>query len=285
MLLRMRFHRPLILVRSGMPHLFAAAFCVSFLIAAISAGHAQECPASSDALGVSRIISIDPTEHPRIGSAQYAESLPLQDHELVLTFDDGPIEPYTGKVLDALAAECLKATFFVVGKMAKEFPELVRRAYREGHTIGTHTENHAHLDLIRPEAARKEIREGIASVSKVLGSGGAAAPFFRFPYLDETRLAEDFALKQGLMVWSADSFISDWTMATPQKIIEAVTTAIERKKKGIVLLHDIQEKTALALPSLLSELKKRRYHIVHIVPADATHPKTETKAEQWAAID
>jgi peptidoglycan-N-acetylglucosamine deacetylase len=267
----------LMLCRCAVAVLFAS-------LATNPAAHAGECPGKDDALGTSRVIAIDPAEHRRLGSIQYPETLPLNDHEVVLTFDDGPVAPGTSKVLDALAAECVKATFFVVGQMAKEFPEIVQRAHREGHTIGTHTEHHAHLDKIAPAAAKQEIAAGIASTAKILGGLSAVAPFFRFPYLDETRAAEDYALKQGLMVWSVDFLVNDWIM-TPGEISAFALERIEGKKKGILLLHDIQEKTALALPGLLRELKKRGYRVVHVVPADAAHPKTDTKADQWAAID
>ena len=103
---------------------------------------AGECPGNPDALGTSRTIVVDPRDHIRIGTMDYAETLPLVDKEVVLTFDDGPIPPYTGKVLDILAAECVKATYFIVGSMAREYPALVRRAYDDGHTIGTHSMTH-----------------------------------------------------------------------------------------------------------------------------------------------
>jgi peptidoglycan/xylan/chitin deacetylase (PgdA/CDA1 family) len=95
-----------------------------------------------NALGVSRIIAVDPKEHTRIGTMQYQETLPLADHEIVITFDDGPIPKYTGRILDTLAAECVKATFLMVGEMAKAHPEEVRRIFAEGHTIGTHSFSH-----------------------------------------------------------------------------------------------------------------------------------------------
>ena len=86
---------------------------------------AAECPGNPDALGTSRTIVVDPTEHPRLGSMQYRESLPLQDHEIVITFDDGPLPPRSTKVLETLAHECVKATYFMVGKMARNFPDMV----------------------------------------------------------------------------------------------------------------------------------------------------------------
>lgn len=247
------------------------------------AGYAEDCPGHPDALGTSRVIAIDPAEHKKLGTLQYIETLPLRDHEVVLTFDDGPLPPYTSQVLDALQAECVKATFFAVGQMARANPALVQREYREGHTIGTHTEHHAHLDKISTEAARKEISDGIASLRKAAGEPSAVAPFFRFPYLDQTSAVEEYALQNGLMVWSVDFFVSDWNRITPEQVVNLALERVERRQKGMLLLHDIQSRTAAALPTLLRELKKRGYHIVHIVPADGAHPKTDTKSDKWAA--
>ena len=117
----------------------AVALCVSALAAAATSAGAAECRGRSDALGTERVISVDPTEHPRVGVMQYDESLPLADKEVVLTFDDGPIPPYTSRVLDTLAAECVKATFFMVGRQAHAFPDWVRRVYNEGHTVASHS--------------------------------------------------------------------------------------------------------------------------------------------------
>ena len=114
------------------------------LASVIAAGSASaaDCPGNPGALGTSRTLVVDPREHPRIGTMQYAETLPLQDHEVVLTFDDGPLPPHSTQVLDILAAQCVKATFFIIGRMARDFPEGVRRVRDAGHTIGTHSQNH-----------------------------------------------------------------------------------------------------------------------------------------------
>src|ERR1051325_4952267 len=87
---------------------------------------AVDCPGNPGALGTSRTVVVDPKEHPRIGTMQYEETLPLQDNEVVLTFDDGPLPPNSTKVLDILASQCVKATFFIIGRMARSFPEGVR---------------------------------------------------------------------------------------------------------------------------------------------------------------
>ena len=133
---------------------FVAAGILTFLSFS-SAASAGECAGNPDALGTSRVISLDPSELKQVGTIQYKQTLPLEDHEVVLTFDDGPIPPHTDKVLDALAAECVKATFFVVGEMATAHPAALQRAYREGHTIGTHTEHHARLDRLSADKAQR----------------------------------------------------------------------------------------------------------------------------------
>jgi peptidoglycan/xylan/chitin deacetylase (PgdA/CDA1 family) len=95
------------------------AVALSFaLFDAGAAAVAGECKGNPNALGTSRVITVDATEHGRIGTMQYPETLPLADHELVLTFDDGPLPPHSTRVLDILASECVRATFFLVGRMA-----------------------------------------------------------------------------------------------------------------------------------------------------------------------
>ena len=119
---------------------------VAFLAVSLALGSgmavAAECPGNPKALGTSRTIVVDPREHARIGTMDYAETLPLVDKEVVLTFDDGPLPPYTNRILDILAAHCVRSTFFIVGRMARANAELVQRAQREGHTIGTHSMHH-----------------------------------------------------------------------------------------------------------------------------------------------
>jgi peptidoglycan-N-acetylglucosamine deacetylase len=94
-----------------------------------------ECT-NPDALGTSRTLVVDPSEHPKLGAMQYHESLPLEDHEIVITFDDGPLPPRTTQVLDTLDRECVKVTFFLIGKMAHAYPDTVKRIRDAGHTIG-----------------------------------------------------------------------------------------------------------------------------------------------------
>ncbi len=103
---------------------------------------AASCPGNPDALGTSRVLTITPAEFSRIGTMQYKQTLPLNDHEVVLTFDDGPIPPYSNIILDTLESQCVKATYFMVGEMAQAYPAIVRRIYNAGMTIGTHSQTH-----------------------------------------------------------------------------------------------------------------------------------------------
>jgi peptidoglycan/xylan/chitin deacetylase (PgdA/CDA1 family) len=145
---------------------------------------AANCPGHPDALGTSRTLVVDPREHPRIGTMQYPETLPLEDHEVVLTFDDGPLPHNSNQVLDILASQCVKATFFTIGRMAQAYPEGVRKLRDAGHSIGAHTQNHPlSMNRMPVERARQEIDDGIASVKAALGDDAALAPFFRIPGL------------------------------------------------------------------------------------------------------
>jgi peptidoglycan/xylan/chitin deacetylase (PgdA/CDA1 family) len=256
---------------------------VAFLLALFAArGDAMAADCKPGALGTGRVIAVDPAEHGRIGTMQYAETLPLRDHEVVLTFDDGPLPPNTNRVLDILAAECVKATFFLVGRMAAEFPTLVRRTFADGHTIATHTQTHSPRIWKWPAANQEaDIDDGIASVTKALGDPRALSPFFRFPGLGKSAEVEAYLASQGIMVWSADFPADDWTRISAKQVAARALQRLEKKGKGVLLLHDIHKVTVQALPGLLEELKKRHYSVVQVVAAGPDRPKTATDPQQW----
>jgi len=243
---------------------------------------AGECPGNPEAIGTARTIVVDSTEHARIGTMQYVETLPLRPKEVVLTFDDGPIPPYSDRVLDILAAECVKATFFMVGRMARAFPDRVQRAYREGHTIATHSQNHPRMFQRLPaKKAIAEIEDGFASAAAALGDRQAVAPFFRVPGLGTSAATEAYLAAHDVMVWSADFPADDWRRISAKQVKQRALDRLEAKGRGVLLLHDIQPATVLALPDLLRELKARGYSIVHVAAAGAERPKTATTPEQW----
>lgn len=263
----------------------AFALCVLLPTLTPAAALASECT-NPDALGTSRVLYVDPAEHPRIGSVQYRETLPLADHEVVLTFDDGPLPPHTGRILDTLLAECVRATFFSVGSMARNRPALLQRAYDEGHSIGSHSQNHPlNLSRLSKTAAWTEMEKGRLSVAEALGPTRLAAPFMRFPGLSRTSALEASAKTDGQMIWSADVYAYDWTRISPEEVVRRPIEKLEAIGRGIVLFHDIQPRTVSALPVFLRELKQRGFKVVHVAPAGPTQAKTETMSSQWRAID
>jgi peptidoglycan/xylan/chitin deacetylase (PgdA/CDA1 family) len=181
----------------------------------------------------------------------------------------------TNEVLDTLAAECVHATFFLVGKPASGRSALVKRIAAEGHTIGYHTYTHANLAHISPEAAVQEIDRGIMGVEMALhgvSTTTPSTPFFRFPYFDSTPAELDLLQSRGIAVFGADFWASDWERMSPEQELKLVTSRLEQVHKGILLLHDPQPRTVAMLPAFLRYLRDNDYHVVHIVPASATQP-------------
>jgi peptidoglycan/xylan/chitin deacetylase (PgdA/CDA1 family) len=226
------------------------------------------CPANPGAIGTARTIAVDPTAYQRIGRMQYPMTLPLRPMEVVLTFDDGPLPPYTNRILETLDQHCVKAMFFLVGRMARGFPDMVKRIAREGHTIANHSQNHP---LIFPKLTRErglaEILDGEAAIVNALGDVGTMAPFWRFPGLGRTTAYETFLARRGQMVWSAEVVGDDWLGISGDEVFRRTLSRIEARRGGVVLLHDIQPSTVIALPMLLTALKQRGYSVVHVVAA------------------
>ena len=236
----------------------------------------QTCPGNPDAIGTSRVIAIDPADYPRVGTLNYRQTLPLQDHEVVLTFDDGPLPPYSTRVLDVLASQCVKATFFLVGEMARAFPATVQRIYQDGHSIGTHSEHHPlRFGQLPIDRMRSEIDQGIVDVGTALGDPAKLAPFFRIPGFARSDVLEDELAARHLAVFSTDTVEDDWHRhITAKQIIALALSRLEKRGKGILLLHDIHPWTAEALPGLLKQLKDAGFRIVQVVPAGPGMPET-----------
>jgi peptidoglycan/xylan/chitin deacetylase (PgdA/CDA1 family) len=262
----------------------ALTFGLLACIVVAPAARAADCPGHPNALGTSRTLVVDPREHPRLGAMQYPETLPLADHEVVLTFDDGPLPRNSSQILEILASQCVKATFFTIGRMAQSSPEGVRKLRDAGHTIGTHSQNHPlSMNRMSIAHAKQEIDDGIASVKAALGddADAALAPFFRIPGLLRADIVEAYLAAEGIQIWSADFLADDWRHISSSRVYDLAMKRLEARGKGVLLLHDIQARTVAALPRILNELKARGYHIVHVVPATAERPATATEPEQW----
>jgi peptidoglycan/xylan/chitin deacetylase (PgdA/CDA1 family) len=247
---------------------FSAALCsaVAAWMTFVAAAQAAEC-SRKDALGTSRVLAVDAATCPRVGLKNFPHTLPLDDREVVLTFDDGSWPPTDQKILPALAHECVR-----VGKPASEHPELVRRIAAQGHTIAHHTWTHHNLKYMKPEAAIDEIDKGIAAVEAALHGTATttpSTPFFRFPFFEMTPATLDALQKRGIAVFGADLWASDWDPMTPAQQLKLLTERLQIARKGIILLHDPKAQTAAMLPAFLRYLRDNHYRVVHLVPAGA----------------
>jgi peptidoglycan/xylan/chitin deacetylase (PgdA/CDA1 family) len=247
---------------------------------------AAACPGNPDALGTSRVLTVTPGEFSLLGTIQYKQTLPLNDHEVVLTFDDGPLPPYSNIILDTLESQCVKATYFMVGTMAHAYPAVARRIYNAGMTIGTHSQDHPlGFQRLSMQRVESEVDRGIASVDAALGDPKALSPFFRIPGFGRSQAIETFLASRSLVTWSADVDTDDWWRGTsPGAVVQRAMRRLDAKGRGIILMHDIHPATALALPALLKALKAGGYHVVQVVAA-GERPKSlpdlvATRAEQ-----
>ena len=233
---------------------------------------AADCPDNAAALGTERVLAIDPAQTAPVGRKQFPQTLPLAPKEIVLTFDDGPWPGTTDRVLDALKHECVRATFFMLGRNAAAHPALAKRVLAEGHTVAHHTYKHPLLNRMPVERAEAEIDHGIAAVEAAVYSEPGKpprTPFFRFPGFASSPALLTRLKERGIAVFGADLWPGDWNPMTPQHERDLLLQRLMKAGGGIVLLHDIQPKTAAMLPELLRELKRRDYRVVHIVPPEA----------------
>lgn len=247
---------------------------------------ADGCAGNPDAIGTSRVIAIKYGDYTKLGRLQYPQTLPLVDHEVALTFDDGPMRLLSDKALDILNSQCVKVTYFLIGEMAHYFPDIVRREYASGDAIGTHSEHHPlPFNRLSDEQVQQEIDGGIASVGAALGDPKELAPFFRIPGFGRNATVEQELAKRKLIVFSTDIVADDWFRhITPEQIVQRAMSRLEKRGRGILLLHDIHPATVLALADLLQQLKTNGFHIVQVVPAGPGRPETPVAPAEAAAL-
>ena len=255
------------------------------IVLAVLALPVRACPAN--ALGTSRTIAVGAPDGLAVGLKTYPQTLALGDREVVLTFDDGPLPGSTAAVLDALKAECVEATFFLIGRNAEASPGLVRREVAEGHTVGHHTFSHPSLTLrgLTDAAARADIDRGIASDDRAAYGTTGTEPrvrFFRFPGFGDTSPLLQWLAGRGVAVFGADLWASDWLEMTPQAELALLMGRLQRQRRGIILLHDTRPSTAAMLPDLLRALKAGGYRVVHLVPG-STAPPVQPAPAGWSS--
>ncbi len=221
-------------------------------------------------MGLARIVEIDTTGGPGFGFEHFKQYDFLRDKEVVLTFDDGPWPANTMAVVKALNDECLKATFFEIGKHATWHPEITKQVLEAGMTVGTHT--WSHKDLARNpfvkdiDQAKAEIEMGFSGVHMAAGTAGKIAPFFRFPALQHPPALMSYLAERNIGVFSTDIDSRDFKLHKPEEVIKSVMSQLEKHGKGIILMHDFKKHTAEAMPELVAQLKAGGYKVVHMVP-------------------
>jgi peptidoglycan/xylan/chitin deacetylase (PgdA/CDA1 family) len=236
---------------------------------AVALAPAPVC-ANRNAMGIVRTVEIDATGGPGFGSQHFKNYDFLRDHEVVLTFDDGPWLGHTSAVLKALADQCLRATFFSIGQHATYYPEIVKQVVAAGHTIGSHTWSHADLQAVMkkngPDAAKEEIEKGASAVRMM--AGVPIAPFFRFPDLRHPPEMVTYLGERNIASFSTDIDSWDFKIKKPDELTKSLMAKLQKAGKGIILMHDFQKVTSIALPQILDQLQKNGFKVVHMVPKD-----------------
>ena len=174
--------------------------------------------------------------------------------KIALTFDDGPNSHCTGRLLDGLSERGIKATFFLIGKNAKENPELVKRLYEEGHLIGNHTYNHVEITKLSDEEAKKELMDTDEVISSITGKH---VEYMRPPFgVWQNELEAELGVMP--VLWSIDPL--DWTTENVDEIVNKVVT--EAGENDIILLHDCYDSSVDAAFRIIDILNKQGYEFV-----------------------
>lgn len=208
--------------------------------------------------------------------------VPTEEKALAFTFDDGPDEKQTLKILEVLEKNDAKATFFVVGSRVKKYPDILKKELAQGHEVGNHTYHHPSFQNIAPNKVLNEISE---TQDAIFAATGHRATFFRPPggQFNEkiVNIAKENKLQ--LILWSWHQDTKDWASPGVQTIVNRVLKNV--RNGDIILMHDCvyhEPQTAEALSILLPELKKRGYSFVTVsqLLAHRVAPKTHIKVSQ-----
>lgn len=200
----------------------------------------------------------------RVMRVDTIDDIRLGPKEVILTFDDGPAGQNTRRILDALDAKGIKATFFMVGEMARNNPALARNVIARGHTVGSHTHRHPNLAAMSHADAVAEIARGERALRE---AGIPDLPFFRFPYLADTPALRGHLAARGIVVVDVDIDSKDYFRISPVRVATRTMRDLRRRGSGIILFHDLHARTASMLPTFLNMLEREGYKVVALQPA------------------
>lgn len=176
--------------------------------------------------------------------------------KVALTFDDGPDPDYTELLLDGLKKRNVKATFFLLGKQAEAYPDIVKRMHKEGHMIGNHSYDHVNLANLSKTDAAKQIRMTSEAIHKITGE---YPQYLRPPFGNEPPECE-CAKNMMTVLWDVDPL--DWCCGSSSTVIEKVVKAVE--DDDIILLHDASESSVEAALGIIDALEKQGYEFVTV---------------------
>ena len=157
-------------------------FCLVGSVARPPQSHALAIP---DALGTSRVLSINPAISPASALCNMRERCRSNDHEVVITFDDGPIPPYTNAVLDTLASQCVKATYFLVGEMARAYPPSSAVSTTPGIRSALTVKTTLRFSATETAKSERQVEPVLQSVRRGTRRSESVPPFFRIPGLGQ----------------------------------------------------------------------------------------------------
>ena len=175
---------------------------------------------------------------------------------IALTFDDGPSSATTPSLLDILYDEEVPATFFILGSMARNNPDLVKRIEKEGHEVASHTMYHQNLIRISTAAVESDIGEANATFMEILGHSPSLT---RTPYGNTNDIVRS-RIGTPIILWSVDTL--DWQNKDPAAILENTLNQVH--DGAIILMHDIHPTSVEAVPSLINALRNAGYEFVTV---------------------
>jgi peptidoglycan/xylan/chitin deacetylase (PgdA/CDA1 family) len=219
--------------------------------------------AACDPAAPKRTIELSPGDHVG-GSDKGFKSAGLRAHEVILTFDDGPNPETTPLILDTLEANCIHATFFLIGPAASAFPDLVRRQLSSGHSVGGHTWSHEPLTNKSIVTAIADITRGFRPLTAV----DVPPNLFRFPGMSSSPELLDWLRRHGMAAVGADIDVGVGSSARAEDVLARIKTELKKKGRGIILLKDSEPSTVKLLPGLIEFLRRERYTIVRLKPAN-----------------
>lgn len=201
-------------------------------------------------------VNAGKTEQESESETEWDQAAYRELKQIAITFDDGPDEVWTEKLLDGLKERDVKVTFFVLGQKIEGNEALLKRMYEEGHLIGNHSYHHVELNRLRESAALKEIEMTNDLIYEVTGY---RPEFIRPPYGSWNRKS-DCPGEMISVYWTVDTM--DWQSQDKNVVVNKIVT--QAKDGDIILLHDIFESSVEAALEAIDQLQEKGYELVTV---------------------